>query len=244
MSASKWRLPRPFQWLRGTGSILLRPSIRGMSGKRQTPPRSALSLTSGACGLPHPQKRATGGEDAWFISGNTVGVADGVGGWARKGIDSGEYSRTLMKSAKRTVSAADKVPTPLQVLKVAHRHVQPEMGDEYELETQEGDVIVLGTDGLFDNLFPDQITRLLDTVLPSTPDFDAYSMEKVASCIAHTAHNAAKGVVTTTPFAVAAQQAGFEYLGGKMDDITVVTSLVASGDCCDIDDVGTTFKQQ
>ncbi|KAI9916545.1 hypothetical protein PsorP6_018227 [Peronosclerospora sorghi] len=96
-----------------------------------------------------------------------------------------------MKSPKRTASAADKVPTPLQVLKVAHRHVQPEMGDEYELETQEGDVIVLGTDGL---------------------------MEKVASCIAHTTHNAAKGVETKTPFSVAAQQAGYDYLGGKMDD--------------------------
>lgn len=46
--------------------------------------KSALSLVSGACELPHPQKRATGGEDAWFICSNTVGVADGVGGWARK----------------------------------------------------------------------------------------------------------------------------------------------------------------
>ncbi|KAI9910556.1 hypothetical protein PsorP6_011036 [Peronosclerospora sorghi] len=118
------------------------------------------------------------------------------------------------------------------------------MGDEYELETQEGDVIVLGTDGLFDILFPDQIARLLDTVLPSTPVFDAYSMEKVASCIAHTAHNAAKDVETKMPFAVSAQQAGYDYLGGKMDDITVVTSLVASGDCCDVDDLGTTLKQQ
>ncbi|KAI9907572.1 hypothetical protein PsorP6_003999 [Peronosclerospora sorghi] len=119
------------------------------------------------------------------------------------------------------------------------------MGDEYELETQEGDVIVLGTDGctlLFDILFPDQIARLLDTVLPSTPVFDAYSMEKVASCFAHTAHNAAKGVETKTPFAVAAQQAGYDYLGGKMDDITVVTSLVASGNCCDVADLGTTLK--
>ncbi|KAI9920571.1 hypothetical protein PsorP6_015628 [Peronosclerospora sorghi] len=51
------------------------------------------------------------------------------------------------------------------------------MGDEYELETQEGDVIVLGTDGPFDILFPDQIARLLDTVLPSTPVFDAYIMD-------------------------------------------------------------------
>lgn len=43
-----------------------------------------LQLVSGACELPHPQKRSTGGEDAWFICSNTVGVADGVGGWARK----------------------------------------------------------------------------------------------------------------------------------------------------------------
>lgn len=86
--------------------------------------KTALRLESGACGLPHPQKRATGGEDAWFISGNTVGVADGVGGWARKGIDSGEYSRTLMNSAKKTVTASTKKPTPLQVLTVAHRSAQ------------------------------------------------------------------------------------------------------------------------
>ncbi|KAG3076759.1 hypothetical protein PI124_g18855 [Phytophthora idaei] len=249
----------------------MRSVRRWLSVERKV--RPALRLESGACGLPHPQKRATGGEDAWFISGNTVGVADGVGGWARKGIDSGEYSRTLMNSAKRTVTAKDKTPTPLQVLKVAHRSAQcpgsstacivqlndlslqainlgdsgfllcrlqpdklgfgangdkPEMGEVYELETQEGDMIVLGTDGLFDNLFPKQIASLLDTVLPSTPELGHHSMEKVASCIAHTAHKAAKGTKSKTPFAVAAQQAGYEYLGGKMDDITVVTSLVTS----------------
>ncbi|KUF75964.1 protein phosphatase 2C 80 [Phytophthora nicotianae] len=242
----------------------MRSARRWLSAERKV--RPALRLESGACGLPHPQKRATGGEDAWFISGNTVGVADGVGGWARKGIDSGEYSRTLMNSAKRTVTASDKTPTPLQVLTVAHRSAQPdkaeggalrwqvvhetpnqchyfncpyqlgfgangdkpEMGEVYDLETQEGDVIVLGTDGLFDNLFPKQIASLLDTVLPSTPELDHHSMEKVASCIAHTAHKAAKGTKSKTPFAVAAQQAGYEYLGGKMDDITVVTSLVTS----------------
>ncbi|KAL3662942.1 hypothetical protein V7S43_011888 [Phytophthora oleae] len=270
---------------------------RWLSVERQV--RPALRLESGACGLPHPQKRATGGEDAWFISGNTVGVADGVGGWARKGIDSGEYSRTLMNSAKLTVTASTKIPTPLQVLTVAHCSAQcpgsstacivqlddlslrainlgdsgfllcrlqrdeeqggalrwqvvhettnqchyfncpyqlgfgangdkPEMGEVYELEAQEGDVVVLGTDGLFDNLFPNQIASLLDTVLPSMPELDQHSMEKVASCIAHTAHKAAKGTKTKTPFAIAAEQAGYEYLGGKMDDITVVTSLVTS----------------
>lgn len=43
-----------------------------------------LQFISGACELPHPQKRSTGGEDAWFVCSNTIGVADGVGGWARR----------------------------------------------------------------------------------------------------------------------------------------------------------------
>ncbi|GLE06903.1 hypothetical protein PINS_up016572 [Pythium insidiosum] len=80
-------------------AMLRRPMLLALRGARQcatvrTAPK--LRLISGACEIPHPQKRSTGGEDAWFVCSNTVGVADGVGGWARKGVDSGEYSRTLM----------------------------------------------------------------------------------------------------------------------------------------------------
>ncbi|KAF1327992.1 Serine/threonine protein phosphatase, partial [Globisporangium splendens] len=273
---------------------------------------SNLQLVSGACELPHPQKRATGGEDAWFICSNTVGVADGVGGWARKGIDSGEYSRTLMSSAHSALgsvaSASDSVPTPLEVLTYAHGKARcagsstacivqlhdlalrtinlgdsgfllcrplpspesekdedkplkwqvvyeaphqshyfncpyqlgfgngdlPDQGQRVELEVREGDLIVLGTDGLYvTQHMPlirilSQITSLLDTVLPPTPEIDSESMEKVASCIAHTAHKSAKGTKNKTPFAQAAQNAGYEYLGGKMDDITVITALVTA----------------
>ncbi len=53
-------------------------------------------------------------------------------------------------------------------------------------------------------------------------------MEEVASCIAHTAHKAAKGTRNTTPFADAAFKAGYTYIGGKMDDITVVSGLIVS----------------
>jgi serine/threonine protein phosphatase PrpC len=40
-----------------------------------------LILNSGASALPHPRKDR--GEDAFFIQQNTVGVADGVGGWSK-----------------------------------------------------------------------------------------------------------------------------------------------------------------
>ena len=43
-----------------------------------------------------------GGEDAYFLSedGQVVGVADGVGGWALSGIDSGLYSKSLMAGTR------------------------------------------------------------------------------------------------------------------------------------------------
>ena len=44
---------------------------------------------------PHPDKEATGGEDAHFICADeqALGVADGVGGWADVGVNAREYSR-------------------------------------------------------------------------------------------------------------------------------------------------------
>ena len=75
--------------------------------------------------LPHPDKRATGGEDASFVGadGLSVGVADGVGGWcvprygshvaclrvltrcpfrrADQGVDAGIYARMLMGHAQK-----------------------------------------------------------------------------------------------------------------------------------------------
>ncbi len=42
---------------------------------------------------PDPEKIERGGEDAWIISDDMVAVADGVGGWWKKGIDSGIFAR-------------------------------------------------------------------------------------------------------------------------------------------------------
>ncbi|CAL8084008.1 unnamed protein product [Prunus armeniaca] len=43
------------------------------------------------------------GEDAHFIchDAQTIGVADGVHSWARKGVNAGEYARGLMNHTKK-----------------------------------------------------------------------------------------------------------------------------------------------
>ena len=46
-----------------------------------------------ASNIPHISKVEKGGEDAWVASHNLLVVADGVGGWASEGIDSGLFSK-------------------------------------------------------------------------------------------------------------------------------------------------------
>ena len=45
--------------------------------------------------IPYYKKRDRGGEDAFVISEELLTVADGVGGWNRKGVDPGIFAREL-----------------------------------------------------------------------------------------------------------------------------------------------------
>ena len=58
------------------------------------PHTSDLRLMSGAWSIPHPGKANSKGSDSYFHSreGNSVGVADGVGGWRDYGVDPGLFS--------------------------------------------------------------------------------------------------------------------------------------------------------
>lgn len=70
------------------------------------PATEADALRLQACGhcIPHPAKLERGGEDAHFILGSyAIGVADGVGGWSKNGVDPGEYSRELMRQTAQAL---------------------------------------------------------------------------------------------------------------------------------------------
>ena len=62
---------------------------------------SRYALCAHGENLPHPDKTAKGGEDAWFArvsaanGGGALGVADGVGGFNDQGVDPGLYARVL-----------------------------------------------------------------------------------------------------------------------------------------------------
>ena len=83
-------------------------------------------LASVWCLMPHPEKVHKGGEDAAFGTPNAVGVADGVGGWASRGVDPGLYSKGLMASAERQAltKPAPHTPSPTELLRAAYDDVE------------------------------------------------------------------------------------------------------------------------
>ncbi|KAL7119419.1 hypothetical protein ACP275_02G061900 [Erythranthe tilingii] len=78
-------------------------------------------LSSGAALLPHPSKVLTGGEDAYFIAGQTwLGVADGVGQWSFQGTETGVYAQELVKNCEMVIlnCKGDSVNNPVELLKL------------------------------------------------------------------------------------------------------------------------------
>ncbi|KAK8946131.1 putative protein phosphatase 2C 55 [Platanthera guangdongensis] len=87
----------------------------------------------------------------------------------------------------------------------------------FTFPVESGDVIVAGTDGLFDNLYNDEINAIvvLGTRIRLTPLITA---QKIAAL----ARQRALDKNRHTPFSGTAQDAGYRHYGGKLDYITVV----------------------
>ncbi|KAL7138396.1 hypothetical protein ABFS83_10G161000 [Erythranthe nasuta] len=228
------------------------------------------------------------GEDAHFFSqsAQVIGVADGVGGCSKSGIDSGEYARELMKNAEHYVKdcrPADVDPkkvlgkaysntaakgsstaciislagnlltaanvgdsgfmvfrggkifyrSPVQQydfnwpyqLKKAAKNRGMEQAAELAVEVRSGDVVIAGTDGLFDNLFAGEIERIVMEYCLGT-----YGKLPLSEILAMAALGKSLDKTTVSPFELAARKARRKYSGGKYDDITVVVAYVVPAD--------------
>ncbi|CAK9324241.1 unnamed protein product [Citrullus colocynthis] len=99
----------------------------------------------------------------------------------------------------------------------------PSSGEVFMIPVAPGDVIVAGTDGLFDNLYSNEISAVVVNAVRS-----GLEPEVTAQNIAALARQRALDRNRQTPFSAAAQEAGYRYYGGKLDDITVVVSYITS----------------
>jgi len=95
-----------------------------------------------------------------------------------------------------------------------------------------GDLLLLFSDGLRDNLHDREILHIADCAL--SPTFaeligmvdHATAPEVLAKALAMAAHERSLDLTAKTPFTDNARKHGYDCLGGKQDDITVVASWV------------------
>lgn len=252
------------------------------------PIKKKLRFFSAGTIIPHSAKNGEG-EDAMFMAqdGSAMAVSDGVGGWSKLGIDSGEYSRELMHNANRFVEDSGSTD-PLEILCVSHdaatktgtatacimtingetmrcanlgdsgyvvlrpndnRYIvltvsesqqhdfncpkqigtnavdHPHDADRYEVTLREGDLVIMGTDGLFDNLGIDDIITVLGMSEEEITNEDAV-VRRISHNLARAAYKVSQCPQYTTPFARAAQEHDLDHEGGKEDDITVIFAVV------------------
>jgi len=95
-------------------------------------------------------------------------------------------------------------------------------GQHIQLGVQEGDLLIVATDGLFDNLFDEEIASIISEFHQTTSEVS------LAHVLASKAHQRASSLSEETPFMRRAYELGFiSYpIGGKMDDITVIVAYV------------------
>lgn len=93
--------------------------------------------------------------------------------------------------------------------------------NSYEVKVREGDIVIMGTDGLFDNLFRKDIERIVNQTLQREN-----GIEDLAEALSSEANLKSLDESFNSPFSMEAKKQGLDFQGGKEDDITVVVAEV------------------
>ncbi|XP_036317917.1 protein phosphatase PTC7 homolog [Rhagoletis pomonella] len=100
----------------------------------------------------------------------------------------------------------------------------PDSADTLSFSVKEGDVILVATDGVFDNV-PERL--LLDVLKECEGVTDPVKLQMTANSLALMARSLSFDSEFMSPFAINARRNNINATGGKPDDITVVLATVA-----------------
>lgn len=97
-----------------------------------------------------------------------------------------------------------------------------------ELGVEIGDIVLLMTDGVLDNIFDDELEEIVSTSvqLHSRKHSADQVPNLVSQDIAFKARAFSEDTRRESPFTIEARKHKLQYLGGKEDDITVVTAII------------------
>merc|ERR1712144_65522 len=112
--------------------------------------------------------------------------------------------------------------SPYQVSSLPKYSDNPMSAQTFNLEVAPGDTLILATDGMLDNLYPEEVASIVH-------EAKANGMKpgELAHVISKITMEVAADTKRDTPFSYGARQVGFPHeFGGKMDDVTVVVSYI------------------
>ena len=98
---------------------------------------------------------------------------------------------------------------------------RPSDAEIYQITLEDGDIVVMGSDGLLDNVWPKQILEYVNQE-PQNPI-------ALAKGLAEIAYEQSQNKENAVPFFHRAKEEGVifgSYQGGKEDDITVLVGIV------------------
>ncbi|KAL8144370.1 hypothetical protein V2J09_017402 [Rumex salicifolius] len=99
--------------------------------------------------------------------------------------------------------------------------------EEHQVHLEDGDAIIIATDGLFDNLYDEDIASIVSKSLQ-----DNMNPKELAELLAKRAQEVGSSLSARCPFADKAKAAGYTgFTGGKLDHVTVIVSLVKKQLC-------------
>ncbi|XP_078363501.1 protein phosphatase PTC7 homolog [Oculina patagonica] len=113
------------------------------------------------------------------------------------------------------------IPPPGQAGAVIEDSLDEAESTSFSVEL--GDLIVLATDGLFDNVSTERILKELSQL----EDHSTESIQHITDSLAHLARTHSYDPHYLSPFAEQARCEGINITGGKPDDITVLIAVVS-----------------
>ena len=114
----------------------------------------------------------------------------------------------------------------VSLLKRANKtmHDSPLDAETEMIPLKAGDIVIAGTDGIFDNLYDIEILRIAEQELLAHKDSQDF-VTKLSYKLVERAIQMGWDATYKSPFAKNAGKAGRRYIGGKLDDTTVVVGI-------------------
>ncbi|BEI93906.1 uncharacterized protein CcaverHIS019_0603650 [Cutaneotrichosporon cavernicola] len=102
----------------------------------------------------------------------------------------------------------------------------------YDIGVEKEDVVIVGSDGLMDNLFDEDILETLSEFAPpnQSGSLPPFSPQLVSEALLDRARAVSEQMTATTPFMMRAIEEGIDFVGGKKDDISVVVGVIGDRD--------------